>query len=98
MNLLLVFTFLLILQYGVFTLAENFSFCSQKVEITVLWQPLIMYKALFSGGSKGPVEIHPRDEWLKFFDMLYREFENDDCYDLYLYDPSKQKPVLVNHQ
>ena len=79
-------------------MAENFSFCTEKVDVTVIVQPSIMYKVLVGGyisdfRNTATVEVHPRDEWLKFFEMLLREFQDDQCYDISFYDPLKQEAM-----
>ena len=68
---------------------ENFSFCVEKIKITIVYQPQIMMKSVIRGDGFDPIEVHPRNEWLKFFEMLLREFQNDECYKLFVYDHLK---------
>ena len=84
-NMKISLTFLLVIlliENGSCSSADNFSFCIEKIHVTVIWQPLIMYKVLVRADDIDPVEVHPKNKWLKFFKMLLREFKDDECYDI----------------
>uniref|UniRef100_A0A7M5WQK1 Cnidarian restricted protein n=1 Tax=Clytia hemisphaerica TaxID=252671 RepID=A0A7M5WQK1_9CNID len=94
-SLAIVPVLLLIIRNVTFSLGENFSFCVDKTRIIVIWQPLVMYKVLVRADNVNPVEVHPRNEWLKFFDMLLREFHTDECYEICFYDQLEQKVMNI---
>ena len=97
MNSFVLVDLFLLFQYGSPSLIENFTFCiGHRVRITIVYQPSIMYKFLIRGDRITPVEVDPKNEWLKFFDMLSREFQNDDCYELFVYNALKLKSHLLN--
>ena len=72
------FWFCVILLLNVCHCGEPISFCVEQVKITILWQPDLRTT---------------QNEWIQLFGLLLKDFENDQCFELCIYNPATKETV-----